>query len=172
MNLGPLRTGQRSTKRLLLDELPLAGGNISTRRLAQSPIKEKDALRIYPDSFAFTLLLGLMASLPTFGIDAPPPKPFGDGRRSRNDLGRTGFGDERLSHELGSAPSRLWDDIGSRRPHPIVLFGCALVGIASLGFMLSISLSREPVLPLLQLLPLQLSGTSSTVRPEAQRWPT
>lgn len=91
---------------------------LSTRRLAQSPIKEKDALRIYPDSFAFTLLVGLMASLPTFGIDAPPPKPFGDGRRSRNDLGRTGFGDERLSHELESAPSRLWDDIGSRRPQP------------------------------------------------------
>lgn len=91
---------------------------LSTRRLAQSPIKEKDALRIFPDSFAFTLLVGLMASLPTFGIDAPPPKPFGDGRRSRNDLGRTGFGDERLSHELESAPSRLWDDIGSRRPQP------------------------------------------------------
>lgn len=91
---------------------------LSARRLAQSPIKAKDALRIYPDSFAFTSLVGLMASLPTFGIDAPPPKPFGDGRRSRNDLGRTGFGDERLSHELESAPSRLWDDIGSRRPQP------------------------------------------------------
>lgn len=46
MNLGP-GPAKRSTKRLLLDELPLAGGNISTRRLAQSPIKEKDALRIY-----------------------------------------------------------------------------------------------------------------------------
>lgn len=42
-------------------------------RLAQWPIKEKDALRIYPDSFAFTLLLGLMACLPMFGIDAPVP---------------------------------------------------------------------------------------------------
>lgn len=40
MNLG-LGPAKRSTKRLLLDELPLAGGNISTRRLAQSPIKER-----------------------------------------------------------------------------------------------------------------------------------
>lgn len=50
-------------------------------------------MRIYPDSFAFTLLLGLMASLPTFGIDAPPPQAF---RRREDDLGTT-------SVELGLA---------------------------------------------------------------------
>lgn len=89
MNLGPAK---RSTKRLLLDELPLAGRNISTRRLAQLPIKEKDALRIYPDSFAFPLLLGLMASLPTFRIEAPLPSLSTTG----DDLGTT-------SAELGLA---------------------------------------------------------------------
>lgn len=85
---------------------------------------------------------------------------------------------ETISAELGlatsvylmslGAPSLAYGTISDRVGRsPIVLFGCALVGIASLGFMLSISPSREPVLPLLQLLPLQLSGTSSTARPEA-----
>lgn len=49
-------------------------------------------MRIYPDSFAFPLLLGLMASLPTFGIDAPLPSLSATG----DDLGTT-------SAELGLA---------------------------------------------------------------------
>lgn len=145
---------------------------LSTRRLAQSPIKEKDDLRIYPDSFAFTLLVGLVASLPTFGIDSPLPSLSATG----DDLGTTstelGLATSVYLMSLGALPlayGTISDRVGR---NPIVLFGCALVGIASLGFMLSISPSREPVLPLLQLLPLQLRGTSSTARPEAQRWPT
>lgn len=121
-------------------------------------------MRIYPDSFAFTLLFGLMASLPTIGIDAPLPSLSARG----DDLVATSL----YLMSLG-APPLAYGTISYRVGRdPIVLFGCALVGIASLGFMLSISLSRESVLPLLQLLPLQLSGTSSTARPEAQRWPT
>lgn len=145
---------------------------LSTRRLAQSPIKAKDALRIYPDSFAFTSLLVVWLRCRRLALTRPLPSLSATG----DDLGTT-------SAELGlatsvylmslRAPPLAYGTISDRvGRNPIVLFGCALVGIASLGFMLSISPSREPVLPLLQLLPLQLSGTSSTARPEAQRWPT
>lgn len=122
-------------------------------------------MRIYPDSFAFTLLFGLMASLLTFGIDAPLPSLSATGDDLATISAGLGLATSVYLMSLGAPPDRVGRN-------PIVLFGCALVGIASLGFMLSISLSREPVLPLLQLLPLQLSGTSSTARPEAQRWPT
>lgn len=152
--------------------MTLAGENISTRRLPQSPIKEKDALRIYRDSFAFTFLHGLMASLPTFGIDAPLPSLSA----TRDNLGTTsaelGLATSVYLMSLGAPPLAYGPILDRVGRNPIVLFGCALVDIASLGFILSISLSREPVLPLLQLLPLQLSGTPSTARPEAQRWPT
>lgn len=114
VHCGPAK---RSAKRLLLDELPLAAGNISTCRLAQSPIKEKDALRIYPDSFAFTLLLGLMTSLPTFGIDAPLPSLSATGDDLGTNSAELGLATSVYLMSLG-APSRLWADIGSRRPQP------------------------------------------------------
>lgn len=129
-------------------------------------------MRIYSDSFVFTLLLGLMASLPTFGIDAPLPSLSATGDDLATTSAELGLATSVYLMSLGAPPlayGTISDRVGR---NPIVLFGCALVGIASLGFMLSISLSREPVLPLLQLLPLQLSGTSATTRPEAQRWPT
>jgi len=115
------------------------------------------AVRINPNSFAFTLLLGLLASLPTFGIDMILPSLSA----AAADLGAT-------SADVGLAMSvylmamgtslLVYGPISDRCGRkPIILFGCALVVAASLGCLLSSSLSQ-----LLFFRALQGAGASAT----------
>src|ERR1700675_3225863 len=97
-------------------------------------------MRIHPDSFVFTLLLGLLSSLPTFGIDMILPSLSATGA----DLGAApadvGLAMSVYLLSLGAALlvyGPVSDRFGRK---PIVVFGCALVIIASLGCIFSHSL--------------------------------
>lgn len=90
-------------------------------------------MRIDPDTFAFTLLLGLLSALPTFGIDMILPTLSATGA----DLGA-------LPSDVGQAMSvyllslgaalLVWGPVADRFGRkPIVLFGCLLVIVASIG---------------------------------------
>jgi MFS family permease len=88
-------------------------------------------VRIHPDSSVFTLLLGPLSSLPTFGIDMILPSLSATGA----DLGAA-------PADVGLAMSVYLLSLGATLPvygpvsdrfcrKPIVVFGCALVIIAS-----------------------------------------
>ncbi|WP_348638220.1 Bcr/CflA family efflux MFS transporter [Bradyrhizobium sp. ISRA463] len=124
---------------------------------ALTPINGNMAVRINPNSFAFTLLLGLLASLPTFGIDMILPSLSA----AAADLGVT-------SADVGLAMSvylmtmgaslLIYGPVSDRFGRkPIIMFGCALVVAASLGCLLSSSLSQ-----LLVFRALQGAGASAT----------
>ncbi len=137
-------------------------------------------MRIHPNSFAFTLLLGLLASLPTFGIAMILPGLSA----TAADLGATsadvGLAMSVYLMSMGAALlvyGPISDRLGRK---PIVVFGCALVVVASLGCLLSVSLPQ-----LLFFRALQGAGASATgiaavaivndlFEGEAagQRWPT
>lgn len=97
-------------------------------------------MRIYPDSLAFTLLLGLLSSLPTFGIDMILPS-LSD---TAADLGAT-------QAEAGLAMSAYLLGLGAALPvygpvsdrfgrKPIMIFGCVVIIMASAGCIWSHSL--------------------------------
>jgi MFS transporter, DHA1 family, multidrug resistance protein len=99
-------------------------------------------VRIHPDSFVFTLLLGLLSSLPTFGIDVILPSLSATGA----DLGAApadvGLAMSVYLLSLGAALlvyGPVSDRFGRK---PIVVFGCALVIIASLGCIFTHSLPQ------------------------------
>jgi DHA1 family bicyclomycin/chloramphenicol resistance-like MFS transporter len=99
-------------------------------------------VRIHPDSFVFTLLLGLLSSLPTFGIDMILPSLSATGA----DLGvapaDVGLAMSVYLLSLGAALlvyGPVSDRFGRK---PIVVFGCALVIIASLGCIFAHSLPQ------------------------------
>src|SRR3984893_14372492 len=90
-------------------------------------------MRIHPDSFVFTLLLGLLSSLPTFGIDMILPSLSA----TAADLGAApadvGLAMSVYLLSLGAALlvyGPVSDRFGRK---PMVVFGCALVIIASVG---------------------------------------
>jgi len=97
-------------------------------------------MRIDPDSFAFTLLLGLLASLPTLGIDMILPSLSATGA----DLGAApaDVGQAMSVYLLGLGAALLvYGPVSDRFGRkPIVIFGCAIVMIASLGCILARSL--------------------------------
>jgi DHA1 family bicyclomycin/chloramphenicol resistance-like MFS transporter len=99
-------------------------------------------VRIDPDSSVFTLLLGLLSSLPTFGIDMILPSLSAAGA----DLGAApadvGLAMSVYLLSLGAALlvyGPVSDRFGRK---PIVVFGCALVIIASLGCIFARSLPQ------------------------------
>jgi len=99
-------------------------------------------VRIHPDSSVFTLLLGLLSSLPTFGIDMILPSLSATGA----DLGAApadvGLAMSVYLLSLGAALlvyGPVSDRFGRK---PIVVFGCALVIIASLGCIFAHSLPQ------------------------------
>jgi DHA1 family bicyclomycin/chloramphenicol resistance-like MFS transporter len=117
---------------------------VPTRR-KQIPI-----VRIQPDSFAFTLLLGLLSSLPTFGIDMILPSLSAVGAAlgaPPSDIGLTmsvyllGLGAALLVYGPVS------DRFGRK---PVVVFGAALVIAASIGCMLAGSLPQLLIFRTLQ----------------------
>jgi MFS transporter, DHA1 family, multidrug resistance protein len=91
------------------------------------------AVRLKPDSFAFTVLLGLLAALPTFGIDMILPALTATGTTlgvSPSDIGLTMSG---FLLSLGTAPlvyGPVSDRFGRK---PVLVFGCALLIVASIG---------------------------------------
>ena len=107
-------------------------------------------MRIHPDSFVFTLLLGLLSSLPTFGIDMILPSLSATGAdlgAAPADVGLTmsvylvGLGAALLVYGPVS------DRFGRK---PVVVFGCALVIIASVGCIFARSLPQLLLFRVLQ----------------------
>jgi DHA1 family bicyclomycin/chloramphenicol resistance-like MFS transporter len=107
-------------------------------------------VRIHPDSFVFTLLLGLLSSLPTFGIDMILPSLSATGAdlgAAPADVGLTmsvylvGLGAALLVYGPVS------DRFGRK---PVVVFGCALVIIASVGCIFARSLPQLLLFRVLQ----------------------
>jgi DHA1 family bicyclomycin/chloramphenicol resistance-like MFS transporter len=114
------------------------------------PIQWSLIVRIPPNSFAFTLLLGLLASLPTFGIDMILPTLAATG----TDLGAppsdVGLAMSVYLLSLGAALlvyGPVSDRFGRK---PIVMFGCALMIIASIGCCFANSLPQLLVFRALQ----------------------
>jgi DHA1 family bicyclomycin/chloramphenicol resistance-like MFS transporter len=98
------------------------------------------ALRIHPNSLAFTLLLGLLSSLPTFGIDMILPA-----------LAVTGIAFGVPASEAGLAMSTYMLGVGAALViygpvsdrfgrKPVIVSGCALLIVASVGCIFSRSM--------------------------------
>jgi MFS transporter, DHA1 family, multidrug resistance protein len=97
-------------------------------------------VRIHADSFAFTLLLGLLSSLPTFGIDMILPTLPATATALRAPASEVGLAMSVYLFGLGAALvayGPISDRIGRR---PIIVFGAALLALASVGCMLARSL--------------------------------
>jgi len=107
-------------------------------------------VRIQPNSFAFKLLLGLLSTLPTFGIDMILPT-----------LSATGIALHVPSSEIGLAMSvyllslgaallvygPLSDRFGRK---PVIVFGCLLMIVASIGCVFARSLPQLLIFRALQ----------------------
>jgi MFS transporter, DHA1 family, multidrug resistance protein len=97
-------------------------------------------LRIRPDSFAFTLLLGLLSSLPTFGIDMILPSLSATGADLGAPASEVGLAMSVYLLGIGAA-LLVYGPVSDRYGRkPAVVFGCALVILASVGCMIAHSL--------------------------------
>ncbi|MEA2772535.1 MAG: transporter, family, multidrug resistance protein [Acetobacteraceae bacterium] len=99
-------------------------------------------MRIHPDSFAFTLLLGLLSALPTFGIDMILPTLSATGSALGAPPSDVGLAMSVYLLGLGGALlvyGPVSDRFGRK---PIVMFGCALVIAASIGCFFAHSLPQ------------------------------
>jgi MFS transporter, DHA1 family, multidrug resistance protein len=97
-------------------------------------------MRIAPNSLAFTGLLGLLSALPTFGIDMILPTLPATATALGAPASEVGLAMSVYLLGLGAALvvyGPLSDRIGRR---PIILFGAALLVVASVGCMLATSL--------------------------------
>src|ERR1700753_3153779 len=101
--------------------------------------------RIHPHSFAFTLLLGLLSSLPTFGIDMIFPTLSATGAALRAPAAEVGWA--RRACLVGAAASfivygRVWDRFGRIA---VIVVGCGLLIVASIGCIFARSLPQPLV---------------------------
>ncbi len=97
-------------------------------------------MRINPNSFAFTLLLGLLATLPTFGIDMILPTLSATGAALGASPSEVGLTMSVYLLSLGAALS-IYGPVSDRFGRkPVVVFGCLLVITASIGCALAQSL--------------------------------
>jgi MFS transporter, DHA1 family, multidrug resistance protein len=117
-------------------------------------------VRIRPDSLPFTLLLGLLSSLPTFGIDMILTTLSATGA----DLGAppSDVGLAMSVYLLGLGAALLvWGPLSDRFGRkPIVVFGCAILTLASIGCICARSLPR-----------LLAFRQSRAQEPRAREWP-
>jgi MFS transporter, DHA1 family, multidrug resistance protein len=97
-------------------------------------------VRIHPNSFAFTLLLGLLVALPSFGIDMSLPALTATGAALRVAPAQAGL--TMSLFMLGFARAPLFYGPASDRygRKPIVVFACMLFIIAGIGCALAQSL--------------------------------
>ena len=97
-------------------------------------------VRIHPNSFAFTLLLGLLVALPSFGIDMSLPALTATGAALRVAPAQAGL--TMSLFMLGFAIAPLFYGPASDRygRKPIVVFACMLFIIAGIGCALAQSL--------------------------------
>jgi MFS transporter, DHA1 family, multidrug resistance protein len=107
-------------------------------------------MRIDPESFTFTVLLGLLSSVPTFGIDMvlPTLRPMGvdlDVPPSEAGLAMTGYLIGLGVTLVVSGP--ISDRFGRK---PVIVFGCALLIVASIGCIFAHSLPQLLVFRALQ----------------------
>jgi MFS transporter, DHA1 family, multidrug resistance protein len=90
-------------------------------------------VRIDPNSFAFTLLLGLLSALPTFGIDMILPTLSATGADLGASPSEVGQAMSVYLLSLGAA-LLVYGPVSDRSGRkPIVVFGCLLVIAASIG---------------------------------------
>jgi MFS transporter, DHA1 family, multidrug resistance protein len=97
-------------------------------------------MRIAPNSPAFSWLLGLLSALPTFGIDMILPTLPATATALRAPASEVGLAMSVYLFGLGAALvayGPISDRIGRR---PIIVFGAALLALASVGCMLARSL--------------------------------
>jgi DHA1 family bicyclomycin/chloramphenicol resistance-like MFS transporter len=107
-------------------------------------------MRISPQSTAFTWLLGLLSALPTFGIDIVLPTLPATAAALAAPLAQVGLAMSVYLLGLGGALlvyGPVSDRIGRR---PIIIFGCALLIVASISCMLARSLPQLLVFRALQ----------------------
>src|SRR5262249_19334416 len=107
-------------------------------------------MRFEPNSHAFTYLLGLLAALPTFGIDMILPTLSATGASLGAPASEIGLAMSVYLLGLGAALvvyGPLSDRIGRR---PVVMFGAALLALASAGCMLARSLPQLLIFRALQ----------------------
>jgi DHA1 family bicyclomycin/chloramphenicol resistance-like MFS transporter len=97
-------------------------------------------MRIAPNSLAFSWLLGLLSALPTFGIDMILPTLPATAAALGAPVSEVGLAMSAYLLGLGAALvpyGPISDRIGRR---PIIMFGAALLALASVGCMLAHSL--------------------------------
>lgn len=107
-------------------------------------------VRIHPDSFAFTLLLGLLSSLPTFGIDMVLPTLSATAVALGAPASEVGWAMSAYLFGLGAALivyGPVSDHFGR---NPVIVVGCALLMMASVGCVFSHSLPQLLVFRTLQ----------------------
>ena len=107
-------------------------------------------VRIHPNSFAFTLLLGLLSSLPTFGIDVILPTLPATGAALGVPASKAGLAMSAYLLGVGAALivfGPISDRFGRK---PIVGFGCALLIVASIGCIFAHSLPQLLIFRALQ----------------------
>jgi DHA1 family bicyclomycin/chloramphenicol resistance-like MFS transporter len=107
-------------------------------------------MRIESNSYAFTCLLGLLAALPTFGIDMILPTLSATGASLGAPASELGLAMSVYLLGLGAALvvyGPLSDRIGRR---PVIMFGAALLAFASAGCMLARSLPQLLIFRALQ----------------------
>jgi DHA1 family bicyclomycin/chloramphenicol resistance-like MFS transporter len=107
-------------------------------------------VRIHPNSFAFTLLLGLLAAVPTFGIDMILPTLSATGMALGVPASDVGASMSLYLLGLGAALlvyGPLSDRFGRK---PIAVFGCVLMIVASVGCIFAQSLPQLLIFRALQ----------------------
>jgi DHA1 family bicyclomycin/chloramphenicol resistance-like MFS transporter len=106
--------------------------------------------RIRPDSFAFTLLLGLLSSLPTFGIDMILPTLSATGAALGAPASEVGWAMSAYMLGLGAALI-VYGPVSDRfGRNPVIVAGCALLMVASIGCVFAHSLPQLLVFRTLQ----------------------